>query len=240
MSEVGKGVPVEPIAQGNYDRAWNDPPLFSYDESTNQQHQQTGLKLNKRIGFPSAPPTTATPTTGTEEAGHLPRLHDAGARPPPDSLLPPPPSILPPPPSSSLPPPPSALSVDTSESKPETVLGKDEVCRIMRSLVEENCGVKSGDISKRLDLLEKSWTSANFNPRVGLILSKFVQSLQRDEYEGADRSLTTLGADHSGDCAQWIIALRHLLTSMRAQTTTVQTAPVQISTPFFNPTAQTM
>ena len=29
MGEPGKpGVPVEPIAQGNYDRAWNDPPLF--------------------------------------------------------------------------------------------------------------------------------------------------------------------------------------------------------------------
>ena len=24
----GGGVPLVPIAQGNFDRAWNDPPLF--------------------------------------------------------------------------------------------------------------------------------------------------------------------------------------------------------------------
>ena len=37
MSESQKpGVPAAPIAPGNFDRAWNDPPLFRYLTSTDQ------------------------------------------------------------------------------------------------------------------------------------------------------------------------------------------------------------
>ena len=29
--------PAQPLAPGNYDRAWNDPPLFSYSTSATAQ-----------------------------------------------------------------------------------------------------------------------------------------------------------------------------------------------------------
>jgi hypothetical protein len=35
---------------GNFDRAWNDPPLFSY--KANGQPPTTGPKLNKRVMYP--------------------------------------------------------------------------------------------------------------------------------------------------------------------------------------------
>ena len=28
--------PIQPLAPGNFDRAWNDPPLFSYNPGTVQ------------------------------------------------------------------------------------------------------------------------------------------------------------------------------------------------------------
>ena len=61
--------------------------LFSYNESSIQQQHPTGAKLNKRVGFPSVAPPTLPGT------GPPPRLHDAGARPPADSMLPPPPAL---------------------------------------------------------------------------------------------------------------------------------------------------
>ena len=36
---------------GNFDRAWNDPPLFNY--KTNGQPPTAGLKLNKRVTYPA-------------------------------------------------------------------------------------------------------------------------------------------------------------------------------------------
>ena len=41
----GKAVPSIPIAPGNFDRAWNDPPQFSYNDSTG--HQKPGSRLNR-------------------------------------------------------------------------------------------------------------------------------------------------------------------------------------------------
>ena len=36
---------------GNFDRAWNDPPLFNY--KTNGQPPTAGPKLNKRVTYPA-------------------------------------------------------------------------------------------------------------------------------------------------------------------------------------------
>ena len=61
---------------GNFDRAWNDPPLFNY--KTNGQPPTTGPKLNKRVTYSATagpPPMSA----GLASTGP-PRLHDAGAK----------------------------------------------------------------------------------------------------------------------------------------------------------------
>ena len=83
--------------------------MFSYNESSTQQQLTTGIKLNKRIGFPSA---GAPPPPLPGNCPPPSRLHDAGARPPTDSLMPPPPAILVPPPASA--------SVSLTSSPPQS------------------------------------------------------------------------------------------------------------------------
>ena len=46
-----------PPRPGNYERSWNDPPLFSYGSTTQnleQARKQGANKLNKRVEFPSS------------------------------------------------------------------------------------------------------------------------------------------------------------------------------------------
>ena len=65
----------QPLAPGNFDKAWNDPPLFSYSVSSTPQAGGSRL-LTKRVGFPSShpPPPGQDPTAP-------PKLHDTGAKP---------------------------------------------------------------------------------------------------------------------------------------------------------------
>ena len=36
MADPPPPTPIQPLAPGNFDRAWNDPPLFSYNQNTAQ------------------------------------------------------------------------------------------------------------------------------------------------------------------------------------------------------------
>jgi len=228
------GVPAAPIAPGNFDRAWNDPPLFSYNESSNQQAQTTGLKLNKRVGFPT---TLPPPPQGGESSGP-PRLHDAGCKPLTSSILPPPPpgAALLPPPSlgpGSLPPPPACGQVEKMDDSPE--IDKTAICDKLKELATVYCSSKSADICKRIGLMEKSWGSPSFSPRIGQILADFCSSLESKNLAEADRRLTTLGADYAGECAGWIIGLRHILTSAKEQNPVEAPSESQNPTPYFVP-----
>eukprot|EP00088_Acartia_fossae_P069273 TRINITY_DN8996_c0_g1_i1.p1 TRINITY_DN8996_c0_g1~~TRINITY_DN8996_c0_g1_i1.p1 ORF type:complete len:293 (-),score=57.84 TRINITY_DN8996_c0_g1_i1:374-1252(-) len=225
--------PAAIIAPGNYDKAWNDPPLFSYTEST---VQHTGNRLNKRVGFPSAqlsnPPKPGTVGTSLPDAGAKPaasniappppRLHDAGCRPLPDAMVAPPPAALGT--SASLPPPPPpamAAAQSSADSKGSVGhidgLSRSEICDKMRQLANDTCGDKAMDIIKRLKYLEKSFENPNLNPRIIKILGDYCISLENESLTEADRLLTTLSVDYAGDCAQWIIALRHILTAKQSQ-----------------------
>jgi hypothetical protein len=50
---------------GNFDRAWNDPPLFNY--KANAQPPTNGSKLNKRVNYPA--------TTGKQNLSFKGQLH---------------------------------------------------------------------------------------------------------------------------------------------------------------------
>jgi len=236
MSESQKpGVPAAPIAPGNFDRAWNDPPLFSYSESSTQQAQSSGLKLNKRVGFPASQPPPPPTATG-DTSGGPPRLHDAGCKPLPSSILPPPP------PGGLAPPPTGSQSGadqgdDTAASGAETEnrknVDKSDICDKLKEFASQYCGAKAGDICKRISLLEKGWDS--LSTRIGLILADFCGFLEAGNLTEADKRLTTLGADHAGECSLWIIGLRHILTGAKAQKPTKDDASSSVTSPYFVP-----
>ncbi len=43
------------VKQGNYDRSWNDPPVFNYDPNTAAAASSSSAanKLKKRVGYPA-------------------------------------------------------------------------------------------------------------------------------------------------------------------------------------------
>jgi len=204
MSEPPK--PAAPIAPGNYDRSWNDPPLFSYTESSTQQSQHTGLKLNKRVGFPtSAPPPPLSKDGGQPpklyDAGMKPpvsglpppppRLHDAGARPATDTMLPPPPSVVP-----------AASSGDSGSVETVADMSNADICQQLKEFAQKFCGESSSDIVKRLGMMEKGLESGKLPSRIPVLLAELCRAIEMDRFAEADKKLTTLGADYAGDCAQ--------------------------------------
>jgi len=219
--------PAEPLAPGNYDKSWNDPPLFSYSHSYQIQSQQTGPKLSKRVGFSSA---GLPPTKNDSKGDGSCQLHDAGARP-----LGLGPSIAPPsmplmlntgatPRGGCLPPSHPPLSGNPAQASDPSVheetpvgINQSNICDNFKNGASRYCGDKAADIIKRLSLMEKSMLSGAFPLRILKLLDEISKAIESENCLVAERKITTLSADYSGDCAQWIIALRHILTAMRQQ-----------------------
>jgi len=240
MSESAKetGAPVAPIAPGYYDRAWNDPPLFSYTESS---AQHASNKLNKRVGYPAGqppPPSATLPGNGMPPPPSDAQARPASAKPLVDVNLPPPPSMGAPPPPTCTPsigPPPNS-SGDAAEN---SRLGRQEIGTQLCDQASQFCGDKAVDIIKRLKLLEKSLASGSLNPRMETILLEFCSALTNGELNEAERKLTTLGADYAGECAQWIIGLRHILTSKQKLAPAQEEVKPAGTMPFFMPVPPT-
>jgi len=202
--------PIQPLAPGNFDRAWNDPPLFSYNPGTVQPG--TGSRLTRRIGFPAS--STAPPLpTGTDPTAP-PSLHDAGAKPPP-SLLPPPPSLMVVAPSSTAP---ASPSTNTATSDPSVIsLNADDLEETLTGLTENHFdSVKAKEVGKRLDGLVAAHRADTLGTRIPVLLAKLLASLKNEDLTGAESSFMTLSADHGGEPgnAQWMVALRHLVSKV--------------------------
>jgi len=204
--------PMEILAPGNYDRAWNDPPLFSYSSSSTSQ-PGGGNRLTKRVGFPAS---NNLPTTGQDPTAP-PSLSDAGAKPPP-CIMPPPPCMLPPPPSSSIPPslPPSSSHPMGSTEAPS--LSSEQLEELLGKLTKEYFGEdKAAELDKRLSHLVTSHRNNTLGTRIPGLVGKLVESLRDGNIQDTQSSFTTLSADHGGESgnAQWMIALRHLVTKVQ-------------------------
>jgi len=205
--------PIQPLAPGNFDRAWNDPPLFSYNPGSAQLG--TGSRLTRRIGFPAS--STAPPLPSGTDPTAPPSLHDAGAKPPP-SLLPPPPSMMMMTPSSTAPAPPSSLSMDAIISEPSAnSLNADDLEETLTRLTENHFDpVKAKEVGKRLNGLVAAHRADTLGTRIPVLLAKLLVSLEDGDSTGAEASFTTLSADHGGEPgnAQWMVALRHLVSKV--------------------------
>jgi len=209
-SEAGTKSTAEPLAPGNYDRAWNDPPLFSYSDSSSVQLSRPKTSLNKRVGFPSSQPLPPNQTTGS---GLPPKLHDAGARPEITNLPPPPPSMCigPPPPPRQAPPP----SLPSSETPGPA--DHDTVMEQLRGLVESNFSDSSKQTAhnKRLSAMSAAWKEGKLSARLIGLVSQITCSLEDNDWEEAEKLLTTLSADYGGECSAWVISVRHLVNAVK-------------------------
>lgn len=202
-------IPAQPLAPGNFDKAWNDPPLFSYNQpgtSIGPPGSTSRTSLNKRVGFPGL---------GAGHVGQLPpgpgldptappKLHDAGAKPPPCSL--------PPPPSSEAALPPSSTSENSKELAQDS--SADDVQRLFSHLIRDCFPQKKAeDLERRLALMFTSWREGKLNPRISGMVSEIGTLIEKQQLVGAEERFVTLSADHGGETgnSQWVLAIRHLL-----------------------------
>jgi len=208
-SDPGSKCTAEPLAPGNYDRAWNDPPLFSYSDSSSVQLSRPKTSLNKRVGFPSSLPP---PPTNQSASPLPPKLHDAGARPELSSLPPPPPGMSSHPPPPSFPPP-----LVSARESPQVRHDHDTVLEQLHGLVDSNFGdmTKQAAHKKRLGAMSTAWKEGRLTARLIGLVSDLSASLEQDDWETAEKWLTTMSADYGGECSAWIISVRHLVNAVK-------------------------
>ena len=185
MSDNQPPPPAQPLAPGNFDRAWNDPPLFSYSTSSTAQ-PITANRLNKRVAFPTNQSQAPAPGSGQDPTAP-PKLYDAGMKPPSGSILPPPPPAMMIPTSSG-----------TSDTKSDNVsdIDIDNIEKQFEELVNrfilEN---QRDDVRKRLLSMFTSWRQGGYNSNVHYLLVDIGQSLTEDDVTSAEAKLTILSAD---------------------------------------------
>jgi len=194
--------PAQPLAPGNFDKAWNDPPLFSYSVSSTPQAGGSRL-LNKRVGFPSShpPPPGQDPTAP-------PKLHDAGAKPPSSCLPPPPPAAH-----GNVPLPSSSVSESVDQS---ATISIDDTKAIYEELMKTYLSPeKYKTISAKLSVMFKAWQDGALNPRLQALVAEVGSKLTSKDQAGAEASYVVLSADYGGEIgAQWVLAIRHIITAV--------------------------
>jgi len=198
-------VPAAPLAPGNDAKAWNDPPLFSYSTSSAPGGQSR--LLTKRVGFPTSQP----PPPGQDPTAP-PKLHDAGAKPPSSSLPPPPPC------SGNLAPPLVAPFGEVPEKSTNvTTVSVDAIVTMFEELTKSYLEPrKCEDINKRLCVMFKAWKEEKLNPRIQTLVAEVGAKLSSGDVTGAEACFVVLSADYGGEIgAQWVLAVRHLLTAMK-------------------------
>jgi len=235
MADPPPPPPLQPLAPGNFDRAWNDPPLFSYNPGTAQPG--AGNRLTRRVGFPSS--TSSTPLPSGTDPTAPPSLHDAGAKPPP-SMLPPPPPLMNPSPSATAAATYSHSSNTVTPESTESVLDanalEDKLARLTQNHFDS---AKAKEIGKRLDGLVAAYKAQTLGARIPVLLTKLLTSLENNDVKAAEASFTTLSADHGGEPgnAQWMVALRHLVSKVSEEEKKNVAEKEIIATPLLLPTS---
>jgi len=196
------------LAPGNFDRAWNDPPLFSYTANPSVGTSRTSL--NKRVAFPGMSAGAAPlPPPGMDPTAPPP-LYDLGCKPPVSSLPPPPPQ--------------GDYLVKAGEGGKDLGGGEnqsvDEVQSLFTKLIENYFdGQKCTDLLGRLSIMFKKWRDGSLNPRICDLVAHIGACLDRKELREAELKFETLSADHGGEGGNsaWILAVRHIFTQVKTE-----------------------
>ncbi len=206
---------------GNFDRAWNDPPLFSYDSTAAAAGGKT--KLNKRVEFPlaaskaaagkesSSSVASAAPVAAVAAKPSLVRP-DAGAK--QQSPLPPPP----PPPTSS-----TTLPTINPSKEVENPLQEgpdlDRILSILSSELESSSlpDKKKHEVKKRLALMETRWRDGGLNDNVQKGLQKITACLSNESRDvgEAEKTQLSLMVDWPALCTPWLIGIKHLIVDVK-------------------------
>ena len=210
-SHIGGNFAFFPHRPGNHDRAWNDPPLFDYQNAP--MIQSNAAKLTKRVGFP--PTSTQTvQTANTNDVGSSSgsQLNDAGAKPQVLEGLPPPP--------------PSSSFVEASRPDPScniqdqedfNVVEVTDVIELLERVLSNDKldARKALEIKKRIDILHKKWSNNELNDKVKNGMYKLACSLNKEDYEEAEKIQRGLNVDYPSMCTPWMIAIRQLILALK-------------------------
>ena len=205
--------PTQPLAPGNYDKAWNDPPLFSYSAASGQTGPGTN-RLNKRVAFPTQ--QAAFPRSGLDPTAP-PKLYDAGMKPPSS------PQVMPPPPPAVVPSPPQHSEGGLAEETPTTIdpLAVEQTFqRVVEKYLEQEV---QADMKSRLAVLFRDWREGRLNSAIQAALRDLAGCLEGGEVGGSEASFTVLSADWSSVIGPNIIVIKKITYAVKLALSTEKT-----------------
>lgn len=180
---------------GSHDRAWNDPPLFSYSSGAG-----TSGKLNKRVGFPSSQLPPPSPTSGA-----VPPTLPLSVKPPPSSDLAPPPQAAV---SGSLAASGAGGHVDQGDYEdPQPIVVR--LGSVIDSISGDLGQRKADDLKKRISVMETKWGSLNPEMRRGI--HAVSEHLTNQEFAKAEKIQKTLMVDWPSLCGTWMVGVKHVI-----------------------------
>ncbi|KZS04493.1 Steroid receptor RNA activator 1 [Daphnia magna] len=197
---------------GNHDRAWNDPPIFSYQQGAlsgdtkpeeNVTSSSRKTPLNKRIAFPLSGGISKPTMTVTS----------------PPIGLPPPCITLPISASANLP----EVSNDQSskstlETREQLDLSLQKISNILHDCLKSYIEAeKQEDFNKRLQHLYTSWKDGKLNADIRQRLTIISESLELKFFVKAENVRVALAVDYTADCASWIMVIKNIITKMETK-----------------------
>jgi len=118
-------------------------------------------------------------------------------------------------------------------------LNADDLEETLTRLTENHFDpVKAREVGKRLDGLVAAHKADTLGTRIPVLLAKLLASLEDGDSTGAEASFTTLSADHGGEPgnAQWMVALRHLVSKVSEEKRKKRPEEEAITAPLLLPT----
>lgn len=113
---------------------------------------------------------------------------------------------------------------------------EDKLARLTQNHFDSG---KAKEIGKRLDGLVAAYKAQTLGARIPVLLTKLLTSLENNDVKAAEASFTTLSADHGGEPgnAQWMVALRHLVSKVSEEEKKNVAEKEIIATPLLLPTS---
>lgn len=214
---------MDPIEQGNHERAWNDPPKFAFNASTAGTSGSLGGRrrlLNKRVPVPIGPAGNATPPLPVLKPSDIPpTTGSAPARPPTVAAPTAQPRV------NSLHDTKTKTLVDTLTKEvdigksPEEILGQVELA-LNNSLQNISVELKHNirdEISKRIHMMRMMWLDGKLNVVVQKRMLSLAEALNQQEYETAWSLHQGLIVDYTSLCTPWMVGIKTLISECRNQ-----------------------